>query len=84
LEVKPEWTIIRTLPQGNRRFVAEVFENEREYFTDLNHKRNPTVRWIGGSESGRGLSSARSGSSRHSHFMSVRCHKGAAGPFLII
>ena len=43
--------MIRTLLDGNRRFVAEVFEKERDYFTDLTRAQNPTVLWIGCSDS---------------------------------
>ena len=35
--------MIRTLLDGNRRFVTEVFEKDRDYFTDLGHEQNPTV-----------------------------------------
>ncbi len=43
--------MIRTLLEGNRRFVAEVFEKNRNYFTGLGHWQNPTVLWIGCSDS---------------------------------
>ena len=35
--------MIRTPLDGNRRFVTEVFEKDRGYFTDLGHEQNPTV-----------------------------------------
>ena len=35
--------MIRTLLDGNRRFVTEVFEKDRDYFTDLGHEQNPTA-----------------------------------------
>ncbi|QLQ24645.1 MAG: hypothetical protein HZT41_07105 [Dechloromonas sp.] len=44
--------MIRTLLDGNLRFVAEVFGKDRDYFTDLSQEQNPTVLWIGGSDSG--------------------------------
>jgi len=43
--------MIRTLLEGNRRFVTEVFEKDRDCFTDLSHEQNPTVLWIGCSDS---------------------------------
>ena len=43
--------MIRTLLDGNRRFVTEVFEKDRDYFTDLGHEQNPTVLQIGCSDS---------------------------------
>lgn len=43
--------MIRTLLEGNRRFVAEVFAKDRGYFADLTKAQNPTVLWIGCSDS---------------------------------
>lgn len=43
--------MISMLLDGNRRFVAEVFEREREYFSDLAKQQRPTVLWIGCSDS---------------------------------
>ena len=43
--------MIRTLLEGNRRFVAEVFEKDKDYFADLTRAQNPTVLWIGCSDS---------------------------------
>ena len=48
--------MIRTLLDGNRRFVTEVFGKDRDYFTDLGHEQNPTVRQIGCSDSPVGAS----------------------------
>jgi carbonic anhydrase len=43
--------MIRTLLDGNRRFVAEVFDQDKAYFADLTRAQNPTVLWIGCSDS---------------------------------
>lgn len=43
--------MIRTLLEGNRRFVADVFASDRDFFTDLTRAQNPTVLWIGCSDS---------------------------------
>ena len=43
--------MIRTLLEGNRRFVADVFEKDRDYFADLTKAQSPTVLWIGCSDS---------------------------------
>ncbi len=43
--------MIRTLLDGNRRFVTEVFGKDKEYFADLRKAQNPTVLWIGCSDS---------------------------------
>lgn len=43
--------MISRLLEGNRRFVAETFEKEREFFTDLAKSQRPTVLWIGCSDS---------------------------------
>lgn len=43
--------MIATLLDGNRRFVENVFERERAYFSDLAKQQNPTVLWIGCSDS---------------------------------
>ena len=43
--------MITTLLDGNRRFVTEVFDRERDYFADLAKSQRPTVLWIGCSDS---------------------------------
>jgi carbonic anhydrase len=43
--------MIRTLLDGNRRFVADVFEKDKDYFSELTQAQNPTVLWIGCSDS---------------------------------
>jgi len=43
--------MIRTLLDGNRRLVAEIFEKDKDYFADLRKAQNPTVLWIGCSDS---------------------------------
>jgi carbonic anhydrase len=43
--------MIRTLLDGNRRFVTEVFAKDQEHFADLTRAQNPTVLWIGCSDS---------------------------------
>lgn len=43
--------MIRTLLDGNRRFVADVFAKDKEYFFELTQAQNPTVLWIGCSDS---------------------------------
>jgi len=43
--------MITTLLDGNKRFVTEVFDREREYFADLAKVQRPTVLWIGCSDS---------------------------------
>lgn len=43
--------MIATLLDGNIRFVEDVFERERAYFSDLAKQQNPTVLWIGCSDS---------------------------------
>lgn len=43
--------MIATLLDGNRRFVEDVFERERAYFSDLAKQQKPTVLWIGCSDS---------------------------------
>lgn len=43
--------MITRLLEGNRRFVAEVFEREREAFATLARGQHPTVLWIGCSDS---------------------------------
>lgn len=43
--------MITTLLDGNRRFVTEVFDVERDYFEDLAKMQRPTVLWIGCSDS---------------------------------
>lgn len=43
--------MIRTLLDGNRRFVAEVFDRDKDFFAELTQAQNPTVLWIGCSDS---------------------------------
>ncbi len=43
--------MITTLLEGNKRFVAETFETDKEYFTSLAKDQKPTVLWIGCSDS---------------------------------
>jgi carbonic anhydrase len=43
--------MITTLLDGNKRFVSEVFERERDYFEELAKQQRPTVLWIGCSDS---------------------------------
>ena len=43
--------MISTLLDGNRRFVAETFAKEREFFLTLSKSQKPTVLWIGCSDS---------------------------------
>lgn len=43
--------MIATLLEGNRRFVSETFERERERYTTLAREQKPTVLWIGCSDS---------------------------------
>ena len=43
--------MISTLLDGNRRFVTDVFDRERDYFTELAKLQRPTVLWIGCSDS---------------------------------
>lgn len=43
--------MITTLLEGNRRFVAETFEKEKELFSELARGQKPTVLWIGCSDS---------------------------------
>jgi carbonic anhydrase len=43
--------MIRTLLDGNRRFVADVFDKDKGYFAELTQAQNPTVLWIGCSDS---------------------------------
>jgi carbonic anhydrase len=43
--------MITSLLEGNRRFVTEVFDRERDYFEDLAKMQRPTVLWIGCSDS---------------------------------
>ena len=35
--------MITTLLEGNKRFVADTFEKEKEFFTTLTKSQNPTV-----------------------------------------
>ena len=43
--------MITKLLEGNKRFVAETFEKEREFFAALAQGQKPTVLWIGCSDS---------------------------------
>lgn len=43
--------MITTLLEGNKRFVAETFEKEKEFFATLVKDQKPTVLWIGCSDS---------------------------------
>ena len=43
--------MITTLLDGNRRFVKETFEKDREFFASLAKRQRPTVLWIGCSDS---------------------------------
>jgi carbonic anhydrase len=43
--------VITTLLDGNKRFVSEVFDRERDYFDELAKQQRPTVLWIGCSDS---------------------------------
>jgi len=43
--------VISTLLEGNKRFVAETFKNDREFFASLAKEQKPTVLWIGCSDS---------------------------------
>jgi carbonic anhydrase len=43
--------MISKLLEGNRRFVTETFEKEREFFTTLAKSQKPTILWIGCSDS---------------------------------
>jgi carbonic anhydrase len=43
--------MITTLLDGNKRFVSEIFDRERDYFEDLAKQQRPTVLWIGCSDS---------------------------------
>lgn len=43
--------MIATLLEGNKRFVEETFEKEKEFFTVLAKDQKPTVLWIGCSDS---------------------------------
>jgi len=43
--------MITRLLEGNRRFVVQTFEKEKEFFADLTKGQKPTVLWIGCSDS---------------------------------
>jgi carbonic anhydrase len=43
--------MITSLLEGNKRFVAETFEKEKEFFAQLAKSQKPTVLWIGCSDS---------------------------------
>ena len=43
--------MITTLLEGNKRFVSEHFQKEKEYYDALQKEQRPTVLWIGCSDS---------------------------------
>jgi carbonic anhydrase len=43
--------VIRTLLEGNRRFAAQTFAREKQFFESLSQGQHPTVLWIGCSDS---------------------------------
>ncbi|MGE5346842.1 MAG: carbonic anhydrase, partial [Acidithiobacillales bacterium] len=43
--------MITTLLEGNRRFVTETVEKNREFYASLAKGQKPTVLWIGCSDS---------------------------------
>ncbi len=43
--------MITTLLEGTKKFVAETFEKEKEFFAELAKDQKPTVLWIGCSDS---------------------------------
>ena len=43
--------MITTLLEGNKRFVSDVFDREKDYFAELSKLQRPTVLWIGCSDS---------------------------------
>src|SRR5512136_1058252 len=43
--------MITTLLEGNRRFITEVFDKEREFYAALTKDQKPSVLWIGCSDS---------------------------------
>lgn len=43
--------MITALLEGNKRFVREVFQKEKDYFSELSKSQRPTVLWIGCSDS---------------------------------
>ena len=43
--------MITSLLDGNKRFVTDVFDRERDYFEELAKSQRPTVLWIGCSDS---------------------------------
>lgn len=43
--------MITSLLEGNKRFVQETFSRDREFFAELAREQNPTVLWIGCSDS---------------------------------
>ncbi|CAH2030440.1 carbonic anhydrase [Trichlorobacter ammonificans] len=43
--------MITMLLEGNKRFVRDTFEKEKEYFAELAKNQRPTVLWIGCSDS---------------------------------
>jgi carbonic anhydrase len=43
--------MITTLLEGNKRFVTEVFDRERDFYAALTKNQKPTVLWIGCSDS---------------------------------
>ncbi len=46
-----EARVITRLLEGNRRFMAETFDKERAFFSELSKAQRPTVLWIGCSDS---------------------------------
>jgi len=43
--------MITKLLEGNKKFVAEHFEKEKEYYNSLQKEQKPTILWIGCSDS---------------------------------
>lgn len=43
--------MISALLNGNKRFVSDIFDRERDYFAELAKQQRPTVLWIGCSDS---------------------------------
>jgi carbonic anhydrase len=43
--------VIKTLLDGNKKFVEETFSKEKEFFAELTKAQRPTVLWIGCSDS---------------------------------
>src|SRR5512139_359939 len=49
--IKGEDDMITTLLEGNKRFVADQFQKDKEYYNALQKEQRPTVLWIGCSDS---------------------------------